>query len=113
MLENIYLRNVEVGRVSEAVLTVDFLYDTGPRGPHRPVLRNVRLENVNSTAAPRVLWVVGFPGVVIEDVRFVNCTFRGLEAAEVLNHAGRITFENVRFEPARRGRSLNSPEAKQ
>jgi polygalacturonase len=113
VLENVYMRNVEIGRVAEAVLTIDFLYDTGARGPHRPVLRNVRLENVNSAASPRVLWVVGFPGVVIDDVRFVNCTFRGLEAAEVLNHAGNITFENVTLEPARRGRSLNSPQAPQ
>jgi unsaturated rhamnogalacturonyl hydrolase len=111
VLENVFMRNVQIGRVAEAVLTIDFLYDTGDRGAHKPVLRNVVLENVTSTASPRVMWVVGFPGVVIDNVRFVNCTFRGVEAAEVLNHAGSFSFENVTIEPAKKGRSLNSPQA--
>jgi unsaturated rhamnogalacturonyl hydrolase len=111
VLENVFMRNVEVGRVAEAVLTIDFLYDTGDRGPHKPSLRNVLLENVNSTASPRVMWIVGFPGVSIEDVRFANCTFRGLNATEVVNNAGAISFKNVTIEPAKRGRSINSPQA--
>ena len=84
---------------------------TGARGPHKPVVRNIMLENVTSTNSPRVMWVVGFPGVTIENVRFKDCTFRGLEAAEVLNYAASVSFENVQFEPARRGRSTNSPQA--
>ena len=111
VLENVFMRNVRVGRVAEAVLTIDLLYDTGERGPHKPVVRNVVLENVTSTASPRVMWIVGFPGATIEGVRFVNCTFRGLEAPEVMNHAAAVSFENVTAEPAKRGRSLNSPQA--
>jgi len=49
--------------------------------------------------------------VVIDDIRFKDCTFRGVEAAEVLNHAGSFSFENVTIEPAQKGRSLNSPQA--
>jgi polygalacturonase len=110
-IENVYMRNVEIGRVAEAVLTIDFLYDTGAKGPHKPALRNVSLERVTSTSSPRVMWVVGFPGAVIEDVRFLNCAFRGVEATEVMQHAGSISFMNVTIEPAKKGRSLNSPQA--
>ncbi|HEY0174501.1 MAG TPA: glycoside hydrolase family 28 protein [Pyrinomonadaceae bacterium] len=110
VMENVFMRNVEVGRVAEAVLTIDLLY-AGERGPHRPVVRNVRLENVTSRSSPRVLYVVGFPGVTIDDIRFKNCTFRGVETAEVLNHAGSFGFENVTIEPVKKGRSLNSPQA--
>jgi polygalacturonase len=113
VLENVFMRNVEVGRVAEAVLTIDLLYDTGDKGPHKPVVRNVQIENVTSRSSPRVMWVVGFPGVTIDDIRFKNCTFRGVEATEVLNHAGSFSFENVTIEPAKRGRSLNSPQAAQ
>jgi unsaturated rhamnogalacturonyl hydrolase len=112
VLENVFMRNVQIGRVAEAVLTIDFLYDTGAKGPYKPVLRNVSLEKVTSTSSPRVMWVAGFPGVVIEDVRFIDCTFRGVETAEVLQYAGSISFKNVTIEPAKKGRSLNSPEAK-
>lgn len=108
VIENIFMRDVSIGRVSEAVLTVDFLYDTGAKGDFRPSLRNVSLERVHSTSSPRVMWVVGFPGVTIEDVRFNDCTFRGVDAAEVVSHAGRISFTNVTIEPGKKGRSINS-----
>lgn len=108
VIENIFMRDVKVGRVSEAVLTVDFLYDTGAKGDYRPTLRNVSLERVQSTSSPRVMWVVGFPGVTIEDLRFNDCTFRGVDAAEVVSHAGRISFTNVTIEPGKKGRSINS-----
>lgn len=113
VLENVFMRNVEIGRVAEAVLTIDLLYDTGDKGPYKPIVRNVQIENVTSLSSPRVMWVVGFPGVIIDDIRFRNCTFRGVESAEVLNHAGTFSFENVTIEPAKRGRSLNSPQAAQ
>ena len=113
VIENVFMRNVQIGRVGEAVLTIDFLYDTGDKGPYKPVVRNVQIENVTSRSSPRVMWVVGFPGVVIDDIRFRNCTFRGVESAEVLNHVGSFSFENVTIEPAKKGRSLNSPQATQ
>jgi unsaturated rhamnogalacturonyl hydrolase len=109
-IENVFMRNVEVGRVAEAVLTIDLVY-AGEQGPHKPVVRNVHVENVNSRSSPRVMWVVGFPGVQIDNIRFVNCTFRGVETAEVMNHAGSFSFDNVTIEPAKRGRSANSPQA--
>lgn len=111
VIENIFMRDVMIGRVSEAVLTIDFLYDSGAEGAYRPVLRNVSLERVESTSSPRVMWVVGFPGVTIEDVRFSDCTFRGVDSAEVMNHAGAVSFKNVTIEPAKKNRGVNSPQS--
>lgn len=111
VIENVFMRDVKIGRVSEAVLTIDFLYDTGADGAYRPSLRNVSIERVESISSPRVMWVVGFPGVTIEDVRFSDCTFRGVEAAEVMNHAGSVSFKNVVIEPAKKNRSINSPQS--
>jgi unsaturated rhamnogalacturonyl hydrolase len=111
VIENVFMRDVKIGRVSEAVLTVDFLYDTGAEGAHRPVLRNVSLERVQATASPRVMWIVGFPGVTIENIRFSDCTFRGVDSADVVNHAGSVSFKNVTIEPAKKNHSINSPQA--
>jgi unsaturated rhamnogalacturonyl hydrolase len=112
VMENVFMRNVEVGRVAEAVLTIDLVY-ANEQGPHRPVVRNVHIENVTSRSSPRVMWVVGFPGVTIDGIHFRNCTFRGVETAEVLNHAGSFSFENVTVEPVKKGRSANSPQGTQ
>lgn len=106
--ENVFMRNVDVGQVKEAILTIDFMYETGPNGPYKPIVRNVTLENVKSTASPRVMWIASFPGAVIDDVRFVDCVFRGVQTSEVMDVSGSILFKNVKIEPVNKGRSLNS-----
>jgi unsaturated rhamnogalacturonyl hydrolase len=112
VLENVFMRNVQVGRVAEAVLTIDLLYEEGPNGSHQAIVRNVQLENVISTASPRVMWIAGYPGAIIDHIRFTDCEFRGVEATEVLQHAASVEFRNVIIEPASRERSLNSPTAR-
>jgi unsaturated rhamnogalacturonyl hydrolase len=107
-IENIFMRNVEIGQVAEAVLTIDFIYEEGSNGPYGPLVRNVVLENITSRSSPRVMWVAGFAGAMIDGVRFVDCTFSGVQAAEVLQHAGFISFNNVTIEPAQPSRSRNS-----
>lgn len=112
VIENVFMRNVEVGRVAEAILTVDFLYETGANGPHKPVVRNVQIEKVTSASSPRVMWIAGFPGATIDNIRFIDCIFRGVEATEQLQQVGLISFQNVTIEPMKKGRSRNSVEAK-
>ena len=112
VIENIWMRNVEIGRVSEAILTIDFLYETGATGEHKPVVRNVTIENMTSTSSPHVMWIASFAGAVADDIRFIDCTFRGVESSEQVAHAGNISFKNVTIEAAKKSRSRNSPEAK-
>jgi unsaturated rhamnogalacturonyl hydrolase len=108
ILENIFLRNVEIGRVAEALLTIDFLYEEGPRGDFPPVARNIVIENVTSRSCPRLFFIQGFEGATIDRIRVANSTFMGVEAAEVVEHAGRIELENVTIVPAALARSRSS-----
>ena len=94
-MENVFMRNVRIGSVAEAVLTIDFQYEEGAKGPHRPAVRNVVLENITSGNSPRVLNVRGFEGAVIDGVRISNSTVNGLTAPDFLGHAGDIRLENV------------------
>jgi unsaturated rhamnogalacturonyl hydrolase len=109
VLENVFMRQIEIGRVTEAVLNIDFLYEEGADGPHWPVVRNVVLENITCRASPRVMRIAGFDGATIDRVRLVDCTFRGVEAADVLSHAGSIAFTNVTIEPAGQSHGRNPP----
>jgi unsaturated rhamnogalacturonyl hydrolase len=115
VLENVFMRNVRVGQVAEAVLTIDLLYEEGAKGDHRPIVRNVQLENITSSASPRGLYIRGFPGAVIENIRISNSTFKNLTATEVVEHAGAITLQNVTFSPKIMPKGINSvppPEKK-
>ncbi len=111
ILENVFMRNVKIGRVGEAVLTIDLLYEEGAKGEHMPVVRNVSLENVTSSASPRVMYIAGFEGATIDNIRFTDCVFSGVTETEVLQHAGTVTFSNVTIVPAEKARSLNSVPA--
>ena len=109
IIENVFMRNVDIGRVAEAVLTIDFLYEEGTNGMYRPIVRNVALDHVTSRGSPRVMWIAGFPGAVIDDIRFTDCQFHGVQAAEMLMGEGSLVFSNVTIEPAQKGRARNSP----
>jgi unsaturated rhamnogalacturonyl hydrolase len=108
VLENFFARDVKIGRVREAVLTVDLLYEEGAKGAFPPVVRNIQLEGITSTASPRVFFIRGFAGAVIDNIRISDSTFTGITETDVVSHAGAITLKNVTIEPAKQVKSLNS-----
>jgi unsaturated rhamnogalacturonyl hydrolase len=101
VIENIHIRDVKIGRVAKAVLSVEFDYEEGANGPHKPVLRNVNIEHVTGASSGSVTIMTAFPGAVIEGIRLKSCTFRGVEGADILRDAGSLTLENVTVEPAK------------
>ncbi len=112
VLENVFMRNVKIGHVSEAVLTIDFLYEEGAKGPFQPIVRHVRMENITSSGSPRLFYIRGFEGAIIDDIRIANSTFNNVTQTDVVQHAGSIAFDRVTINPAKLTRSLNSPAAK-
>ncbi|HEY4248805.1 MAG TPA: glycoside hydrolase family 88 protein [Lacunisphaera sp.] len=112
-LENVFMRHVRVGRVGEAILTVDLLYEEGAKGSFKPIVRNVVLDDVTSSGSPRVLYIRGFEGAIVDNIRISNSTFSGVTATDVVQHAGTITFQNVSIIPEKIAPGLNSrPAAK-
>jgi unsaturated rhamnogalacturonyl hydrolase len=107
-IEDVYMRNVEVGKVSEAVLTIDFLYEEGPKGDFPPTVRNIVIENVRASAAPRLFYIQGFEGATIDGIRVANSEIRGATATEVVEHAGHIELDHVTLLPETRVRSASS-----
>lgn len=98
VLENVFMRRVRIGQVNEAVLTVDFLYEEGAKGPYPPTVRNVRLDSITSADSPRVRYIRGFEGATIDDIRIADSTFRGLTHSEVVEHASEVKMERVSLE---------------
>ncbi len=108
ILENVFMRNVTIGQVGEAVLTIDLLYEEGAEGDHQPVVRNVRMENITSSAAPRVFFIRGFEGAVVDDIEIRDSHFSGISETEVVEHAGAIRMENVTITPDKKVKSINT-----
>ncbi|HVW22772.1 MAG TPA: glycoside hydrolase family 28 protein [Opitutaceae bacterium] len=110
-VEGVHMRDIQVGRVAEAILTVDFLYEEGAKGDFPPVLRDVTIERVTCKSSPRVLWVESFPAATVDGITFSHCTFNGVETADVVKSVGRISFDHVDIIPAVETPSLSSRKA--
>ncbi len=99
VIENIFMRNITVGQVKDAVLQVDFLYEEGPSGAYKPIARNIVMENITVDKTPRLLNVVGFPGAEIEAVRIYNSTFKNVKNKDVVTEAD-VKLVNCKVENA-------------
>ena len=99
-LQNIFMRNVNVGLVKDSVLQIDFLYEEGAKGEQKPVARNIVMENIKVAQTPRVLNVKGFPAASITGVRIYNSTFKEIKKPDVVIDAD-VKLVDCSLEPAK------------
>lgn len=108
LLENVFMRRVNIGQVAEAVLTIDLLYEEGAKGGFTPTIRNVLMQNISCKASPRAFWIRGFEGAMIEGITLEDCDFQGLTEPEIIEHAGSIRMNRVRMVPGKTTKGRNS-----
>jgi polygalacturonase len=108
VIQNIFMRNITIGQVAEALLTIDFLYEEGPNGKFPPTARNINIENVTAESIPRIFFINGFQAATIDNIRVADCKLFGLKAPEIIEYAGKIILDNVTAEPAEKVRSMSS-----
>ncbi|HXT13685.1 MAG TPA: glycoside hydrolase family 28 protein [Candidatus Angelobacter sp.] len=99
VLQNIFMRNCNVGVVKDSVLQIDFLYEEGTNGNFKPAARNVVMENVTVAHTPRVLNVRGFPGADISNVRIYNSVFKEIKRPDQVIDAD-VKLVNCKLEQA-------------
>lgn len=97
LLENLFFRNIEVGQVKLAVITVDFNYEEGEKGKFTPVVRNFVVNNLKSAKSTRALDVQGFKQAPIYDVRLTDCTFESVAQPNIVKNVQGLTLTNVRI----------------
>jgi polygalacturonase len=95
VIEHIYMRDVEVGQVADAVVTIDFTYEEGDKGTHPPVVRDVEVRNVKSQKSNYGLLLRGYRNAPITDVRLRNCAFENVAKEDVLENVRNLRFSNT------------------
>jgi len=100
VLQNIFMRDVNVGLVKDSVLQIDFLYEVGATGGFKPVAHNVAMEHITVAQTPRVLNVRGFPAAEISGVRIYNSTFKEIQKPDVVQDAD-VKLVDCTLEPAK------------
>ena len=95
ILEHVYMRDVTVGQVADAVLSVDLYYEEGQNGPFEPVVRDVEMRNVTSKKSKYGLYMRAYPRSEISDIRIVDCHFDGVEKGNVTDGVRGLALQNV------------------
>ncbi len=97
LLENIFVRNIEVGQVAMAGISIDFYYEEGEAGKFRPVVRNVDIRKLTANKAQYALFLRGFKNAPIENVHVADCELNGVEKPDVIENVKDLVLRNVRI----------------
>lgn len=93
-IENIYMRNVTVGDLAEAVLHVDLFY-AKETGENLPLIRNIRMKNVTSKNSPYAIYINSDEAYPVENILIEDCSFEGVQKGNLLNGYKNLVFKNV------------------
>jgi polygalacturonase len=96
-IENVYVRNLTIGQVKEAVLLIDFFYQDGEKGDYKPIVRNINLENVTSTKSKHAIYLRGFADDPITDVTLRNCKLDNNSNPNIISNVKNVVLENVKI----------------
>ena len=95
VVEHVFMRDVTIGQVSQAVIGVDFLYEEGDTGKFPPVVRDIEVRNVTSQKSRNALSLRGYAHTPVTDVRLKDCKFENVAQPDILENVKDVTFSNV------------------
>jgi hypothetical protein len=95
VIERVFMRDVTIGQVREAVVAIDFNYEEGDAGQFTPVVRDIEVRNVTSQKSDYGLLLRGYARTPITNVRLQDCKFENVAKPDVLDNVKDIVFTNV------------------
>jgi polygalacturonase len=97
LLEHLHFRNLDVGEVAHAVITIDFNYEEGAKGSFTPVVRDYTVDGLRSAKSKHALDVQGLASAPIIDLRLTNCTFDNVSEGNIVKNVKNATLDNVKI----------------
>jgi len=96
-IENIFVRNIEVVEVKQAVLTINFFYEEGDAGEFTPSVNNVVLENVTSKKSSYALWIKAYDRSPVTGLKIVNCEFSNVKDGNIIENVKSPIIKSVQI----------------
>ena len=94
VIEDIYVRNIEVGTYKEAAVLVDMYYENP--GDFMPTVRNITVENLNVKEGGKFgVLINAYEESPAENLRIINSTIEGVDVPIQANYTKGMSFENV------------------
>lgn len=97
IIKNIFLRNIQIGQVNEAIVKLNMNYDPQEAKGYRyyPVIKNIHIENVTSHKSKHALFFDGLPGSKIRDIYISDSKFDGVSNGNKLINTADIKLNKV------------------
>jgi polygalacturonase len=95
IVENIYMRDITVGEVSDAVIKVNFNYGEGDTGRHTPLVRNIYVKNLSSRKSKYAISLAGYERSPVTNLNLENCRFKGVEKENILEYSKDVSMKHV------------------
>ena len=95
VIENVYMRNVKVGQVAEAVLKIDFYYEEGDKGAFTPIVRNVEMKNMESGKSQFGIWIRAYDRSPATNISLDHCLFKNVAEPNVLDNVKDLSLIDV------------------
>ena len=96
--DGVYVRNVVVGEVKDAILSINCSYhiSTEGEGKFLPQIKNVYLTNVTSKKSDFAIWLDGIKGEkCVDNINIENCIFTGVAQKNEIKNIGKVVMKNV------------------
>lgn len=98
VIENVFVRNLEVGTVKECVLKLNMFYNVygSQTGNFIPTIRNISLENINVKNGGKYgVWAEGYEQSPVENITLKNVVIKKVDAVHLLKNVKNIQFINT------------------
>jgi polygalacturonase len=97
--DSIYIRNIKIGEVREAVVRMTCMYDPSEgQGSFQPVIRNVFISGVTCEKANYALFLEGINNFnSIENIYIENSSFSGVKKPNISKNVKNLILKNVKI----------------
>jgi len=100
LIENFFVRNIEIGQVKETVLGIDMFYSVhgNQTGKFIPVVRNIFLENISVNNGGKYgILAKGLESSPIKNIVFKNVTIAKVETKYSIENVENLSFESTKI----------------
>jgi polygalacturonase len=94
-IENVFMRNVTVGQVADAVFHVDLFYEEGDTGQFPPKVQNIEIVNVTSKKSKYAYYLRGSQKAPLHNIRLEGCSFENVAKPDVVENVEGLTLDRV------------------
>jgi polygalacturonase len=100
VIENVWVRDIEVGECREAVLKINLKYEPKEvcNRDFPPVVKNINLQNITSQKSKYGAYIIGLENTQnVDGITIRDCNFNGVEDGNKITDATNIVFDNLKI----------------